>query len=54
MKLKFAEAISVPESQRRPVAESINYRSIGTIVLLLSFISCYIPMSVSTLSAYDM
>lgn len=33
MKLKFAEAISVPESQRRPVAESINYRSIGTIVL---------------------
>ncbi|XP_050381256.1 serine/threonine-protein phosphatase 5 isoform X1 [Argentina anserina] len=30
MKLKFAEAISVPESQRRPVADSINYRSIGT------------------------
>ncbi|XP_050381257.1 serine/threonine-protein phosphatase 5 isoform X2 [Argentina anserina] len=28
MKLKFAEAISVPESQRRPVADSINYRSI--------------------------
>ncbi|KAM5579974.1 serine/threonine-protein phosphatase 5 [Rosa sericea] len=28
MKLKFAEAISVPESQRRPVADSINYRSL--------------------------
>ncbi|PRQ52010.1 putative protein-serine/threonine phosphatase [Rosa chinensis] len=28
MKLKFAEAISVPESQRRPIADSINYRSI--------------------------
>ncbi|BFG25575.1 hypothetical protein CerSpe_118490 [Prunus speciosa] len=28
MKLKFAEAISVPESERRPVADSINYRSI--------------------------
>ncbi|ONI17603.1 hypothetical protein PRUPE_3G168900 [Prunus persica] len=28
MKLKFAEAISVPVSERRPVADSINYRSI--------------------------
>ncbi|RXH67677.1 hypothetical protein DVH24_027824 [Malus domestica] len=29
MKLKFAEAISVPEAERRPVADSINYHSIG-------------------------
>lgn len=30
MKIKFEEAISVPESQRRSVADSIDYRSIGT------------------------
>ncbi|KAM1059834.1 serine/threonine-protein phosphatase 5-like isoform X1 [Malus sylvestris] len=29
MKLKFAEAISVPEAERRPVADYINYHSIG-------------------------
>ena len=28
MKLKFEEAISVPESQRRSVADSIDYRSV--------------------------
>lgn len=31
MKLKFEEAISVPESQRRSVADSIDYRSVGKI-----------------------
>ncbi|XP_050249259.1 serine/threonine-protein phosphatase 5 isoform X1 [Quercus robur] len=30
MKLKFEEAISVPESERRSIADSIDYRSIGT------------------------
>ncbi|XP_049415217.1 serine/threonine-protein phosphatase 5 isoform X1 [Solanum stenotomum] len=30
MKLKFEEAISVPESQRRSVADSIDYRSVGS------------------------
>ncbi|XP_039062817.1 serine/threonine-protein phosphatase 5 isoform X1 [Hibiscus syriacus] len=30
MKLKFEEAISVPESERHSVAESIDYHSIGT------------------------
>ncbi|KAJ6401199.1 hypothetical protein OIU84_016584 [Salix udensis] len=30
MKLKFEEAIAVPESQRRSVAESIDFHSIGT------------------------
>ncbi|KAB2073394.1 hypothetical protein ES319_A07G079000v1 [Gossypium barbadense] len=30
MKLKFEEAISVPESERRFVADSIDYHSIGT------------------------
>ena len=29
MKIKFEEAIAVPESQRRSVADSIDYRSIG-------------------------
>lgn len=31
MKLKFEEAISVPESQRRSIADSIDYRSVGKI-----------------------
>lgn len=30
MKLKFEEAISVPESQKRSVADSIDYHTIGT------------------------
>lgn len=30
MKLKFEEAISIPESQRISVADSIDFRSIGT------------------------
>ena len=29
MKLKFEEAIAVPESQRRSVADSIDFHSIG-------------------------
>lgn len=29
MKLKFEEAISVPESERRSVADSIDYHSVG-------------------------
>lgn len=29
MKLKFEEAIAVPVAQRRSVADSIDYRSIG-------------------------
>lgn len=31
MKLKFEEAISVPESQKRSVADSIDYHTIGMI-----------------------
>lgn len=31
MKLKFEEAISVPDSERRSVADSIDFRSIGII-----------------------
>lgn len=30
MKLKFEEAIAVPESERRSVADSIDFHSIGT------------------------
>ncbi|PNX87188.1 serine/threonine protein phosphatase 5-like protein, partial [Trifolium pratense] len=30
MKLKFEEAISVPGSVKRPIAESIDFRSIGS------------------------
>lgn len=30
MKLKFEEAIAVPDSQRRSVADSIDFHSIGT------------------------
>lgn len=41
MKLKFAEAISVPESERRPVADSINYRSIGISVVAFPLYSAY-------------
>lgn len=29
MKLKFEEAIATPESERRSVADSIDFRSIG-------------------------
>jgi hypothetical protein len=32
MKLKFEEAISVPGSVKRPIAESIDFHSIGTIL----------------------
>ena len=31
MKLKFEEAISVPNSERHSVADSIDFRSIGII-----------------------
>lgn len=41
MKLKFAEAISVPESERRPVADSINYRSIGISVVVFPLYFAY-------------
>lgn len=41
MKLKFAEAISVPVSERRPVADSINYRSIGISVVDFPLYSAY-------------
>lgn len=33
MKLKFEEAISVPEAKRRLVADSIDYHSIGNILI---------------------
>lgn len=36
MKLKFEEAISVPESEKRSVADSIDYHTIGV------FLSIYI------------
>ena len=36
MKLKFEEAIAVPESQRCSIAESIDFRSIGTILNMAS------------------
>lgn len=35
MKLKFEEAISIPGSVKRPIAESIDFRSIGTILNIL-------------------
>jgi hypothetical protein len=35
MKLKFEEAIAVPDSQRRSVADSIDYHSIGIIYFIL-------------------
>lgn len=34
MKLKFEEAISVPESERRSVADSIDYHTIGLFLLV--------------------
>lgn len=37
MKLKFEEAIAVPDSQRRSVADSIDYHSIGIIYLFFQF-----------------
>lgn len=36
-KLKFEDAISVPESQRRSVADSIDFRSIGMSILLFCY-----------------
>jgi len=41
MKLKFEEAIAVPDSQRRSVADSIDYHSIG-IIYFISVISVYL------------
>jgi len=32
MKLKFEEAIAAPESERRSIAESIDFRTIGNIL----------------------
>lgn len=29
MKLKFEEAISVPDAERRSIADTIDYRAIG-------------------------
>lgn len=37
MKLKFEEAISVPESERHLVADSIDYNTIGKVLFLCSF-----------------
>lgn len=34
-KIKFEEAIALPESERHSVADSIDYRAIGTITFLL-------------------
>lgn len=48
MKLKFEEAIAAPESERRSIAESIDFRTIGTILTTVSyasvffFITCYV------------
>lgn len=36
MKLKFEEAISVPESERRSVADSIDFHLIGN----FSYVKC--------------
>lgn len=42
MKLKFEEAISVPGSEKHPIADSIDFRSIGTIVnMFLTLISLF-------------
>lgn len=42
MKLKFEEAIAVPGSVKRPIAESIDFRSIGTILnMFLMLISLF-------------
>lgn len=38
MKLKFEEAISVPDSERRSIADSIDYHTIG--VQYASWILC--------------
>lgn len=38
MKLKFEEAISAPESERRSIAESIDFHSIGTILYVATSI----------------
>lgn len=42
MKLKFEEAIALPESQRRSVAESIDFHSIGTTMNMVSYASIFI------------
>lgn len=41
MKLKFEEAISVPESERRSVADSIDYNTMGKL-LFLSYFSVHL------------
>ncbi|XP_027061678.2 serine/threonine-protein phosphatase 5 isoform X2 [Coffea arabica] len=46
MKLKFEEAISVPESQRRSVADSVDYTTIGT-----GTESSYFPPKVTAVAA---
>jgi len=38
MKLKFEEAISVPVSERRSVAESIDFHTIGILHLFAYFL----------------
>lgn len=42
MKLKFEEAISVPESERRSIAESIDFHTIGTILNMVSYASIFV------------
>lgn len=37
MKLKFEEAISVPTSEKQSVAESIDYRTIGIILIVIVY-----------------
>ncbi|KAK4758878.1 hypothetical protein SAY87_020179 [Trapa incisa] len=39
MKLKFEEAISVPESERRSVADSVDYHKIGSVPRTTSFLT---------------
>ncbi|KAL3651317.1 Serine/threonine-protein phosphatase 5 [Castilleja foliolosa] len=46
MKIKFEEAISVPESERRSVADSIDYHTLGT-----SPGSSYFPLKVTAVAA---
>lgn len=41
MKLKFEEAIAVHDPERRSIAESIDFRSIGTILTLYSLFGVY-------------
>ena len=47
MKLKFEEAISVPESEKRSVADSIDYHTIGVFLLIYVTIVDFLLVSYS-------